>query len=424
MMGDEHMVTPPAATEPPATAAGKAVKRRPHASDDPALPIHSGQRHAHWLALLVGSVFLLVLLPAHKELLRDFSAGDYMIALVLIFPLVGIGLLAWGLRSWRDYRFFGPTPLQPDPAPGQAGGQVGGAIRLSRPWGRGHDLTAMLSCIRIRRSRNSSSGMEQLLWQHAQQASGSSHLRGSLLRFCFDVPASLPPSGEDDDGRIVWRLHVQGTVEDRSFERAWDIPVSPGVARSSQQLPARQQRDDRAQREAEARESATAQIRIHPIGSGLTLHSRAGRQPGQCAALALVGGVFCAAGGWLSYEILRGEWLLLLMAPAFLLIGLLILGSAVWMLGRSLQVTIRNGAVTSRRRWLGLPLGTRSGRLEQISQLTLTTPMRAGSGARSKAFLNLYATQEDGKLRLAESIAGDNAAQALRQVIADTLRLQ
>ena len=48
--------------------------------------------------------------------------------MLLLFPLMGVGMLLAALNGWRNYRYFGPSPLRLDPVNGQAGGQAGGEI--------------------------------------------------------------------------------------------------------------------------------------------------------------------------------------------------------------------------------------------------------------------------------------------------------
>lgn len=47
-----------------------------------------------------------------------------------MFPLVGIGLLIWAIRTTLEWRRFGQTLLTLDPYPGSIGGHVGGFIEV------------------------------------------------------------------------------------------------------------------------------------------------------------------------------------------------------------------------------------------------------------------------------------------------------
>lgn len=390
--------------------------------------IESIERYSYWLPLAIGTVFALVVVPAYEDLLREFRAGDYMIAFVLVFPVVGVGMLVAGARNWRRYRYFGPTPLLPDPVPGQAGGQVGGDIHLARPWGRGYQFTALLSCIRRSHSGSGKNSRvsEHLVWQREQRPYGMSHMRGSLLRVCFDVPQDLPASGpEGARERILWRLHVEGEVDGRKLCRTWELPVACGSQLSRNQLPERHVREDQEQRTARSLDAASTQIRVESIGNGLRLTSRAGRNVAQSTGMIIFGSLFGGGGLWMFREALQGEWLTLILAIPFSLIGLLFIASALWMLGRSLTVDIRNGDITSRRRWLGIPVRSHHGRLERSHQLSLQSNMRSGTGHKTIEYVNLTATQPETRtsIALAETIAGREVAEALKAAVVETLRL-
>ena len=108
----------------------------------------SQEKSGHWFMVGFGAIFILLPSPAYLEVWKEVSRGDYMILMVLLFPLVGAGMAFAGWKMRQNYRFFGPTPLAMDPEPGQAGGQVGGQIHLGRAVPEDASLTVWLSCIR------------------------------------------------------------------------------------------------------------------------------------------------------------------------------------------------------------------------------------------------------------------------------------
>ena len=115
--------------------------------------------------------------------------------------------------------------------------------------------------------------------------------------------------------------------------------------------------------------------------------------------------------------------MLYFMGGIFALIGYLIVFSTLFTLGRSLQVWVRGSEVKIVRRWLGLPLYRREGRLLRAEQISLHAGMSSTSEGRKTEYLSLQA-QVDGKtLRLAEGIKGREVAEALREAVLRALRL-
>ncbi len=56
---------------------------------------------------------------------------EYKALAVLVFPLIGLGLLYWAVKKTLLWRRFGFTLLTMDPYPGSIAGQVGGHIRVN-----------------------------------------------------------------------------------------------------------------------------------------------------------------------------------------------------------------------------------------------------------------------------------------------------
>src|SRR5690606_15762075 len=59
---------------------------------------------------------------------------NYPILIALLFNIVGIGILYSAVKSTREWRRFGPTPLTLDPFPAAIGGHAGGYIDVKLPY--------------------------------------------------------------------------------------------------------------------------------------------------------------------------------------------------------------------------------------------------------------------------------------------------
>lgn len=392
--------------------------------------IYSQERRGHWIPLVIGLLCILVSIPIYPELLRAWERDDYLLVLMLLlFPLVGVGMLLSALNCWRNYRYFGPSPLRLDPVNGQAGGQAGGEILLNHYWRQDAYFNVKLICLKRRRiTHRSKAKIPTMLWQQEQAPYGESRHRGTSLRFCFDLPESVPISLEEGRIRIYWNLVLKGTVAGRHLYRSWEIPVEKGTMRCSRPLPKSHLSADQRQRALNALEAATQQVHIEPRGSGVKVISRAGRNLGMNTGLLIFGSLFAGGATWILMGNRQGgvfDYMGYVIALVFGGIGLTFIGAALWMLGRSLHASIQDGQITSQRRWLGFPIGqAKAGQLQRANQLALTSNSRSGHGEDTVEMMTLTARDDNGaRIRIAESIAGREVGDALKQALIESLAL-
>lgn len=391
----------------------------------------SREKSGHWLMVGFGAVFILLPSPAYLEVWKEVSRGNYMILLVLLFPLAGAGIALAGLRMRNNYRFFGPTPLALDPQPGQAGGQVGGSIQLGRALSAEQSVTVWLSCIRCYYSGSGKDRKtrESIRWQNRQRAWCRPVQSGTEIQFCFDAPADQPATRERDrsvSGRkdwIRWRVELDGQVQGRALKRSWDVPVEAGSGSSRYELPDSHVEADQRDRKMDALESANQQIEVEQTSEGLHLISRAGRNLGMKLGLLVFGGAFAAVGTFLFIQAAEEGFMLYIMGSIFGLIGYPMVLATLYTLARRLDAWVRGGEVRNQRRWLGIVLFRREGQLLNADQLVLESGMSSTSNGRKTEYMTLYAKVDGKKLRLAEGIAGREAGEALREAVLRTLRL-
>lgn len=391
----------------------------------------SREKSGHWLMVGFGAVFILLPSPAYLEVWKEVSRGNYMILLVLLFPLAGAGIALAGLRMRNNYRFFGPTPLALDPQPGQAGGQVGGSIQLGRALSAEQSVTVWLSCIRCYYSGSGKDRKtrESIRWQNRQRAWCRPVQSGTEIQFCFDAPADQPATRERDrsvSGRkdwIRWRVELDGQVQGRALKRSWDVPVEAGSGSSRYELPASHLEADQRDRKMDALESANQQIEVEQTSEGLHLISRAGRNLGMKLGLLVFGCAFAAVGTFLFIQAAEEGFMLYIMGSIFGLIGYPMVLATLYTLARRLDAWVRGGEVRNQRRWLGIVLFRREGQLLNADQLVLESGMSSTSNGRKTEYMTLYAKVDGKKLRLAEGIAGREAGEALREAVLRTLRL-
>lgn len=386
-------------------------------------PILSSERHGHWLFGFMALMFLGLSLPGVLAIPSELRQDNWPILAVLLFPLVG-GWLAWlGWRSWRNWTFYGPAPLVLDPAPGQAGGDVGGRITLARRLAGG-DGSLTLQCLRVRISGGKNTRRhESLLWQQDQVPELRHEARSTEVWFRFSPPGDLPAT--DDEGReqVVWRLMLTGPQTPVPLERTYELPVVQGTLRSSVRLSDSHVRRQEQQARIRAVQAAAEQIDVRTTAGGVELISRAGRHRVMTAMLLLVGLIFAGVGVGLWFKAPDEGATLYLMAGVFGLFGFPMTLGGLFMAGRGLRVRIEGTRVTVIRYWAGRALWQRRGELARADQLVLASGGSLNRGNRTIEYFALEVVDGSRRLRLAEGIAGRPAAEALRDSLVTLLRL-
>jgi hypothetical protein len=388
--------------------------------------IYSSEKNSYWVWWVFGSLFLLMPLPALVELPAELRKGNYPILFVLLFPLAGSWIIWLGVRVFRNWRHYGPLPVEMDPAPGQVGGDIGGRIRLRLPWRMENPYQLTLQCLRstVRGSGKNRRRSESLVWQQEQVPFAEACAEGTELRFAFTPPEHLPESEPASDDYHFWRLLLSGPEKPVKLERTYELPVAKGETRSAISIPARHVEQQTAQAKIRALESAGSQIELTQLGDGVRLHSPFGLHMGMKLTLFLFGLVFAAAAAFLSWKALEEGGMLWLMAVVFSLFGYPMVLGGLFTVGRSLTTEIRAGQVRTVRRWLGLPLWRRSMALGRADQLVLTAGVKSNNGRRHTEYLHLEARDQGRKIRLAEDIGGREAAEALRDSLIRLLGLR
>src|SRR5208283_759909 len=89
-------------------------------------------------------VTLPILFIAPERALRD---ADYSALPSLIFPLIGIAMLAWATRLRRRLRQYGESRFSLASMPGQIGGSLAGSIHIDHPLAAGQQVALELECI-------------------------------------------------------------------------------------------------------------------------------------------------------------------------------------------------------------------------------------------------------------------------------------
>ncbi|MBZ2168263.1 DUF3592 domain-containing protein [Marinobacter sp. F4216] len=392
--------------------------------------IYSSEKQGFWMFAFMSFLFIGVSLPVTLKLPEEIGKGNWAILLALAFPAIGIWLGFKAREARKNWRFYGPTPLMLNPTPGQVGGDIGGSIALPGRLPPG-TWKVTLQCVRVRISGGKNSRRsESVAWQEDQVPEISRESSGSVARFVFTPPTSLPETDNQGNRMVKWRVLLDGPKEPVPMERTFEIPVMKGTQTSSIKITEAHLEKTERQTQTQSIASAAEQIDVAPSGSGWLITSRHGRHTGMTLGVMFVGLLFSAASIGLGYMAAKEGFMLYVMAGAFGLFGFPMLIGGLFMAGRSLKAHISGPQVEVVRYWFGKALWKRQGTLTSTHQLTLKSSGSMSSGRKTTEFFSLaFKDARDGKdIRIAEGIAegisGRRPAEALQEQLSKLIGLK
>lgn len=203
---------------------GKPWLSRPEWADN---RIRSSARSGMYAIWSFAGIWNAVSLPCCFAVPDVWRKEGALALLILLFPMVGLGLIFWALKRTREWRCFGNTPLTMDPFPGAIDGDVGGEIELNVPYQSTLVCEVTLSCLFNYEtgSGDDSSRQERVEWQESGYAQVERTTQGMLLRFRFAVPAGLHASEEETGNHYLWRLSIKAELPGGDLNRSFTIPV-------------------------------------------------------------------------------------------------------------------------------------------------------------------------------------------------------
>jgi hypothetical protein len=187
--------------------------------------------------LLVGAwifavLWNLVSLPACIALPGEILHKGNRLALVgLLFPAVGLGLLAFAAYLLLRWRKYGDSVFQMASVPGVIGGKLAGVVRTSarlRPE-KGFRLT--LSCIHKYSSGSGKnhSSHESILWQDQRviaRGLAEADCSQTSVPVLFGIPYDARPSdSQNSDDQTIWRLEIAADVPGIDYATTFEVPV-------------------------------------------------------------------------------------------------------------------------------------------------------------------------------------------------------
>jgi hypothetical protein len=193
--------------------------------------IASSARGVAHVAIGFAVLWNLISLPLLFVLPDEIAGGNTAAAIGLLFPLIGVGLAAWAIRSWLQLKRFKVATLTLDRMPVALGGRLKGTIRVESAVPVTTHFRLELACVETRTtgSGKNRSSHERLLWQkHWRMPRHQCQITAAFTTIPVDapVPAGQPTTTVDDaSAEIAWRLDVTGECPGPDFWSRFELPV-------------------------------------------------------------------------------------------------------------------------------------------------------------------------------------------------------
>lgn len=336
----------------------------------------SGARRNHWWLLGMAAFVIALAMPATLAIPQELGKGNWAILSVLLFQLIGAGLLLAAGREWLAWQQFGEVHLHLSPWPAAIGGALAGHFELTPRLPDAHSITLSVECQRQQRGQRSNQLTTQ--WMRELQLQPlAPHER--QIWFHFELPEGLPACTPRDSSHIKWTLTLRVRKAGPDLVRRFDIPVFAGEGDNP--LARRRMRAIAPQHD----EHIARDLHVTRRHNGLSLTQATGHAWKTALGLMLFG-LACLAS---SLFLWRAGGLAVAMSLMFGGCAALLIMLALWLFGLRRDVLLANDYVATRLYWIGLPLSTRRVERDAVKGLQWRRIGSATSGTRSTLYYAL-----------------------------------
>ncbi len=378
--------------------------------------IKGSSQTAMWFSWVFAIFWNLISAPLVFFLPAEIEKGNHAAAVGLLFPVIGVGLLYWAVKTTLRYRKFGVSLLELSTIPGVIGGKLRGTIHSGLQDKPPDGIKVSLNCVRRRESRGkNSSASERLIWEESYVLGAERVYRGREgldLPVEFAIPHESEASDESDRyNKIIWRVEASATLAGVDYETRFDVPVFK-TADSSTEVPKESGYGFAADpaREFDPKQ-ATIEIRASALG-GTEYYFAAARNKGAAAALTIFFLVFSGITAALFYFGVP-----LLFPIVFACFCVLMLVFVVDVLFTSMRVVIEDGKVRVVRSMFGLR-STKQIPCSDVSDIKLKIGMQQQQTMTqtAKAYYDIEIHRQSGrKVAVGRSIPSKREAEWLAE---------
>lgn len=271
----------------------------------------------------------LIALPAAYLALRNNIWEENKAALlILLFPLIGLGLLIAATYAMLRARRYGVSVLELVAVPVPIGREIAGRIHVPGAFEPEQGVKVTLTCAReiTTGSGKNRSTTTTILWQDDQTIPGVTRdASGVAIPFVMSVPADCPSSDDrDPSNKVIWKLSAEAAVAGIDYSAGFEVPVFYTKESDSPPPPELVAREEA--RMAEYTLPTEAPVTLSETGRGVDVGFPMGRNPGVAFGVTL----FATLWSVVVFIMFRTDapWLFRII---FSLADVLIVGIALWL---------------------------------------------------------------------------------------------
>jgi hypothetical protein len=294
-----------------------------------------------WNLISAPTVFLV----PRAQFLRDPK-----MLLILLFPVVGVGLLIRALRQTVRWTEFGQTYFEMTSIPCVVGRDFQGTIQARFPHSPDHGVQLKLSCVNrvVSGAGDNRTTNDRILWCEEKTVSPGELCpgpTGTRILVAFRIPVDARPTDASNaSNSILWRLEAHADVPGVDYQDAFELPVF-----RTKDTPTAEEYEQSKASEPALGPRANPTVRVGPAAQGGTEFCfPPARNKGAAGGLT----VFClvwTGAIWLQI-VLRAPFIFPLVTG---LIDLFLIYSVLQMWAGTSIVVIRSGALSVRTGFLG-----------------------------------------------------------------------
>jgi hypothetical protein len=384
--------------------------------------VEDAGRLTMWASWVFAIFWNLVSVPAgFVGVQAALQEGNKAALAALLFPMVGVALLVWAIRTTVRHHKYGVSRLELWTIPGVIGHTIAGTVRVTTVLQPGDGFLTTLSCVRrvTTDSGKDSSTTESILWQEERYIKGEPSRDaaglGTRIPIAFRLPAdSQACDANDPDNRILWRLKLSASVRGIDYESIFEVPVFR-TAESDRPLTAEEERLTQDQLvTADYRQPADSRIAVTTNRRGTEVEFPAARNPGA----AIGSTVFMLLWTGIVVALIYFDTPVLFPIVFGLFEVLLIYGTLQLWLGVS-RVTVEAGMLSVATGYL-YPSAERKLAATEIADVTAAIGMQAGS----TPYYDVVILRKNGKKVIAgRSLCDKREAEWLAATIKERLGL-
>jgi hypothetical protein len=330
-------------------------------------------RATMWSAWAFAALWNLVSLPSSILAVRSaLHVGTNAAVIALLFPVVGVGLVAWAIRATLRYRRYGASRFDLTTLPASVGRSLEGTLRPPAGLRPLEGYRVVLSCIRrvTTGSRGDRSTSESVLWQEERRVPATA----GGVPVAFAIPPDATPCDPKRGGdRTFWRLTASAEVPGVDYAATFEVPVFRTAAGDQPRTDAERAVAALDADASDYRQPAGSPIHVSTTHRGVEIYYPNARNRGMATGLTLFL-AFWVFATWATVHFGAP----IVFPIVFAAFGLLLLSIALDQWLGVTRVTAGDGQVTVASGWL-VPRRERTLRAPEIADVTARITSQSGN---------------------------------------------